>query len=49
MNLREIQRILYFTQRTIGDVRAAERGPNVLVKRVLRRIITRTIFKNLPF
>jgi hypothetical protein len=45
MNLEQIRRILYFSQRTIGDVQAAQRGPDKLVKRVVRRQVTRSIFR----
>lgn len=41
----QVQRDLYFTQRTMGDVSAARRGPSVLVKRVVRRDLTREFFK----
>lgn len=45
--LRELQRDLYLSQRTIGDVRAAQRGPNILAKRVIRRHITRWLLRGL--
>jgi hypothetical protein len=35
MNLSSIRRALYFTQRTIGDYQAAQRG--TLAQRLLRR------------
>lgn len=44
MSLRQIQRYLYFGQRTAGDLAAAQRGPLVLGKRLVRRSITRRAF-----
>jgi len=38
-----IRRALYKTQRTMGDVEAAERGPDVLAKRLIRRHVTRHV------
>ena len=38
-----IRKVLYKTQRTIGDVQAAERGPGVLSKRLVRRAVTRRL------
>jgi hypothetical protein len=37
----QIRRLLYFTQRTMGDISAARRGPAVLAKRLVRRQLTR--------
>ena len=45
MNLEAIRRALYFGQRTIGDVQAAQRGPDVLAKRLVRRAVTRSLFR----
>ena len=42
---RELQRALYKTQRAMGDVDAATRGPDKYVKRVVRRRVTRSIFR----
>lgn len=42
-----IRRILYFTQRTMGDAQAAQRGPDVLAKRLVRRAVTRAFFRGL--
>ena len=39
----QIRRVLYFTQRTMGDAQAAKRGR--LVKRVVRRSATRSLFR----
>ena len=47
MNLETLRRVLYFSQRTLGDVQAAQRGPDVLAKRVVRRTVTRSIFRAL--
>ena len=38
-----IRRVLYFTQRTMGDAQAARRGR--LVKRLVRRSATRGLFR----
>lgn len=43
--LKRIQRAAYFTSRTAGDLDAARRGPDVLAKRIARRIVTREIFR----
>lgn len=40
-----MRRYLYFTQRTLGDAQAAQRG--TLAKRVVRRKITRSVFRYL--
>lgn len=40
----QVQRTLYFTQRAMGDISAAQRGPVVLGKRLLRRKATRSIW-----
>jgi hypothetical protein len=45
MSLAQLQRALYFAQRTIGDARAARRGPDVLARRIARRLITREAFR----
>ena len=45
MNLAKLQRTLYLAQRSVGDVRAARRGPDVLAKRVARRTVTRNLFR----
>jgi hypothetical protein len=36
---------MYLGQRDIGDVQAAERGPNVLARRLVRRKVTRSLFR----
>ena len=41
--LEEIRRSMYLGQRTIGDYQAARRG--VLAKRLLRRSVTRSLFR----
>ena len=45
MNLEDIRRALYFAQRGIGDVQAAQRGPDILAKRLVRRSVTRALFR----
>ena len=42
--LRKAQRTAYLTSRALGDVRAAQRGPGPLARRVARREITRRGF-----
>ena len=42
---KQIQRDAYLISRTAGDLSAAERGPGVLVKRLIRRDLTRTLFR----
>ena len=41
----QVRRDLYLTQRTMGDVGAAQRGPQVLAKRLVRRDLTRALFR----
>jgi hypothetical protein len=43
--LSQLRRALYLAQRDIGDVQAAEKGPDALVKRVARRRARRSIFR----
>ena len=43
--LSQIRRAMYFGQRDIGDFQAAERGPVPLAKRLVRRRVTRSIFR----
>ena len=43
--LKQIQRDAYLISRTAGDLDAAQRGPGVLAKRLIRRDLTRTFFK----
>jgi len=43
--LRTMQRDLYLSSRTVGDVRAAVRGPGYLAKRLVRRKLLRTLFR----
>lgn len=45
--LETVRRALYKTQRAIGDVQAAKRGPQVLAKRLVRRSLTRSLFRAL--
>lgn len=40
----KIRRFLYFTQRTMGDISAAKRGPQYLLKRLARRELTRNVW-----
>lgn len=44
IDLRQFQRMAYLASRTTGDVRAAQRGPEVLAKRLIRRRATRSLF-----
>ena len=44
-DLEQIRRGAYFLQRGIGDYQAAQRGPGVLAKRLIRRDLTRTLFR----
>lgn len=46
-NSRKLERDLYLTQRTLGDVRAAERGPEPLARRVVKRQVHRTVLRAL--
>jgi len=41
----QVRRDLYLTQRTMGDLSAAQRGPAVLGKRLARRSLTRELFR----
>lgn len=43
--LSQLRRALYLAQRDIGDVQAAERGPQPLAKRLVRRKVTRSLFR----
>lgn len=43
--LGQIQRDAYLTSRAAGDAKAAERGPGPLAKRIVRRQLTRAIFR----
>jgi len=43
--LKQIQRDAYLISRAAGDVSAAQRGPGVLAKRLVRRDLTRTFFR----
>ena len=43
--LSQLRRALYLAQRDIGDVQAAEKGPDVLAKRIVRRKVTRSLFR----
>ena len=43
----QTRRDLYLTQRFMGDVSAARRGPGVLAKRLIRRRATRGLFRAL--
>lgn len=45
--LRKIQRDAYLVSRAAGDLNAAQRGPEVLAKRLIRRRATRSIFSSL--
>ena len=45
--MKRIQRESYLLSRTAGDIDAAQRGPKVLAKRLIRRKLTRTIFRSL--
>jgi hypothetical protein len=41
----QVRRTLYKTQRLMGDAEAAQRGPATLGKRLVRRDLTRTLFR----
>jgi hypothetical protein len=43
--LRRIERDLYLASRTVGDLNAAQRGPDVLAKRIIRRAVRRNLFR----
>jgi hypothetical protein len=43
--LSQLRRVLYLAQRDIGDMQAAERGPKPLAKRIIRRKVTRSLFR----
>ena len=43
--LRRLERDLYLASRTVGDAAAAQRGPDVLARRVLRRVVRRNLFR----
>lgn len=45
--IRRIQRDAYLISRAAGDLNAAQRGPDVLVRRLVRRRLTRTIMRGL--
>ncbi len=44
-DLEQIRRAMYKGQRAIGDFQAAQRGPAVLGKRLIRRTLTREFFR----
>ena len=44
-DLEQIRRAMYKGQRAIGDYQAAQRGPAVLGRRLVRRSATREFFK----
>lgn len=41
----QIRRDLYKTQRTMGDLQAARRGPGPLAKRLIKRRINRRLLR----
>lgn len=43
--LSQLQRDSYLVSRAAGDAHAAERGPEPLVKRIVRRKVTRAAFR----
>jgi hypothetical protein len=43
--LSQLRRLMYLGQRDIGDVQAAGRLPNALAKRLVRRKVTRSLFR----
>lgn len=45
--LTRTRRRLYLTQRTIGDVQSAGRGPGKLLARLLRRQLRRAFYQSL--
>jgi len=44
-DLEQIRRAMYKGQRAIGDFQAARRGPDVLARRLVRRDLTRALFR----
>lgn len=47
--LERLRRDLYFTQRSIGDWQAAKRGVKPIGKRLVRRSLTRALFRRIRF
>lgn len=47
--LERLRRDLYFSQRTIGDWQAAKRGVKPIAKRLVRRSLTRALFRRIRF
>jgi hypothetical protein len=43
--LKQVQRDAYLISRAAGDLSAARRGPATLGKRLVRRDLTRTLFR----
>lgn len=43
--LKQVQRDAYLISRAAGDLSAARRGPAVLGRRLVRRDLTRTLFR----
>jgi hypothetical protein len=41
----QVRRDSYLLSRTMGDISAAQRGPAVLAKRLVRRDLTRAFFR----
>lgn len=44
---KRVQRNAYLISRAAGDLDAAQRGPEILAKRLIRRSLTRTLFQAL--
>jgi hypothetical protein len=42
-DLEKLRRFAYFLSRSIGDAQAAQRGPEVLGKRIARRQVRRAV------
>lgn len=42
---KKVQRDAYLISRTAGDLDAARRGPDVLARRIIRREVTRSVFR----
>ncbi|GAC1611991.1 MAG: hypothetical protein NVS3B26_30440 [Mycobacteriales bacterium] len=43
--LSQLRRLMYLGQRDIGDYQALSRGPDVYVKRIVRRSLVRELFR----
>lgn len=46
MTLADLRRSLYAGARGLGDVQAIRRGPKAVGRRLLRRTVCRTVYRN---